>query len=168
MDTTALEPLIAAALADAARRGLTLAVAESVTGGGFCQLCTAIPGASQVLLGGAVVYTPTAKIELTGIDAEVLALEGTVSVATSTALAGGIRERLGASLGMAVTGNAGPTTEGNAPVGTIWWSVVGPVGTMIDHRELAGDRAAVRWGALLAGCELLQDYLNFMAERDSH
>lgn len=141
------------------RSRATLAVAESMTGGAFCALLTSVPGISTVLIGGAVVYSATAKIALAGIDPEVLTKHTTVSTATSMALALGMRRRLQADIGIAVTGNAGPTAEGDAPVGAIHWAIAGPLGVrfMSDRRD--GDRVAIQQAAIAAGLDLLSDYL---------
>jgi len=94
-----------------AARGETLALAESVTGGLLASRLAAVPGASRALMGGAVVYTPKAKTELLGIDPSFLAANGTVGEAVTIEMAVRVRQRLGATWGLAITGNAGPAPD---------------------------------------------------------
>ena len=97
--------------------GLTLGVAESVTGGGVCARLVAVPGASQWLRGGLVTYATEVKVSVGFLDAVALDEDGPVSESTATALAVSARERLGADIGLSVVGVAGPTTQGGRPVG---------------------------------------------------
>lgn len=129
-----------------ASRRETLALAESMTGGLIASRLTAVPGASEVLLGGAVVYSPYAKTELAGVDAGLIAIHGTVSEATTRALAEGIRLKLGSTWALSVTGNAGPTEDrsGKAPIGTCHIAVSGPPGTSSQSRHFPGERAVVQ------------------------
>lgn len=137
-------------------RGETLALAESVTGGLIASRLTAVPGASDILVGGATVYTATAKTTLLGLDPGVLAAEGTVSEATSRRLAEAARARLGAAWGLAVTGNAGPGVEGSAPLGRVFLSVAGPGGTAAGELNVPGDRGEVQLRAAGAALDLLR------------
>ncbi len=102
-------------------RGLTVATAESCTGGMMGQRITAIPGASAVYLGGCVTYTNEMKIRLLGVSPETIEAHTEVSAETAAEMAKGVRERLGADVGLSTTGFAGPTggTEEN-PVGTVY------------------------------------------------
>ena len=129
-----------------ASRGETLALAESMTGGRIASLLTAVPGASASFAGGAVVYSPKGKTELAGLSPEALVVHGTVSEATTRALAEGIRQRLGASWGLAVTGNAGPTEDplGPAPAGTFHVALAGPTGTVGESQHFPGARQDVQ------------------------
>ena len=134
-------------LALLASRGQSLALAESMTGGLICARLTAIAGASKVLRGGAVVYSAKAKEELAGVPAPLLAREGTISEATTRALAEAIRSRLDADWGLAVTGNAGPDLDpqgGEHPAGTFWIAVAGPDGTTAKKNHFPTDRAGVQ------------------------
>jgi nicotinamide-nucleotide amidase len=97
--------------------GLTLAVGESITGGGVSARLVRVPGASEWLRGSLVTYATQLKAQLGGVDADDLAEWGPVSEATAGALAEGTRRRLGADVGLAVVGVAGPTTQGGQPVG---------------------------------------------------
>jgi len=137
-------------------RGETLAVAESMTGGLLASRLTAIPGASEAFLGGATVYSAQAKAALLGLDRSTLATEGTVSEATSRRLAEAVQVGLGATWGLAVTGNAGPGTEGDAPVGTVHLALSGPGGTETHTFNVPGDRNEVQLRSAARALDLLR------------
>jgi nicotinamide-nucleotide amidase len=137
-------------------RGETLAVAESMPGGLLASRLTAIPGASEAFLGGATVYSATAKTALLGLDPAMLASEGTVSEATSRRLAEAVRARLGATWGLAVTGNAGPGAEGDAPVGSVHIALAGPGTTQVQNLNLPGDRNEVQLRGAAWSLDLLR------------
>lgn len=145
-----------AVLASLKARGETLAVAESVTGGLLASRLTAIPGTSEVFLGGATVYSAKAKVALLGLDAARLAQDGTVSEATSRALAEAVRTRLGATWGLGLTGNAGPSAEGGAPVGTLFIALAGPGGTSTKALTIPGDRLDVQLRGMASALDLLR------------
>jgi PncC family amidohydrolase len=137
------------AVADLARRmepqGLTLAVAESCTGGWIMKRLTDIPGSSAWLLGGVVAYHDRLKAEILGVSRSLLDTDGAVSEAVARAMAQGVRGLTGADVGGAVTGIAGPGgAVPGKPVGTVWFAVAGPRGVRSEHRRLDGDRRAVR------------------------
>ncbi len=123
-DEKALAERVAAELK---RRGLTLAVAESCTGGLVGAILTEQAGASEFFLGGAVAYANAEKVRALGVSPALLASHGAVSGEVALAMAEGIRERAGAGVAVAVTGIAGPggATPGK-PVGTVWVAAVGP------------------------------------------
>jgi nicotinamide-nucleotide amidase len=130
-------------------RQATLAVAESCTGGLVAQRITSVPGASRSFLGGGVVYSDKLKVSLAGVPAELIARHGAVSSEVAKALAEGIRARTGATVGLGVTGIAGPTgaTE-NKPVGLVHVAVCDPQGCDAVERTFRGDRQRVReWAA---------------------
>ncbi|GLH68886.1 CinA-like protein [Geothrix rubra] len=137
-------------------RGETLAVAESMTGGLLASRLTAIPGASAAFLGGATVYSAQAKSALLGLDPATLATEGTVSEATSRRLAEAVRAKLGATWGLAVTGNAGPGAEGDAPVGTVHLALAGQDGTDSRTFHVPGDRSEVQLRGTARALDLLR------------
>ena len=141
-----------------AGRGETLALAESMTGGLVAARLTAIPGASRVLKGGGVVYSPEAKVALAGLDAAFIKEHGTVSEAVTLALAEHLRVKLSTTWGLAVTGNAGPGEDpaGPAPVGTTFIALAGPGGTRCEHRVQAGDRADMQLRAVMWALDLLR------------
>lgn len=104
----------------------TVAVAESLTGGLLAAALTETPGASATFRGGVVAYATDLKSRLLGVDADLLRRVGAVDGAVAEALARGVRERLGASWGVGVTGVAGPDPQDGKPVGTVFVAVVGP------------------------------------------
>jgi nicotinamide-nucleotide amidase len=126
-------------------RNATLAVAESCTGGMVAQRITSVPGSSRSFLGGAVVYSDELKTAFAGVPAELIADYGAVSEEVAKALARGIRLRTGATLGVAVTGIAGPTgaTE-EKPVGLVYIAVSDANKTESIERTFRGDRNRVR------------------------
>lgn len=126
-------------------RGQTVATAESLTGGLIGATITTIPGASEVYLGGAVVYATALKHSLAGVSEEILRSAGAVSSQTAVALAEGIRERTGADWAIAVTGVAGPDPQEGHQPGTVWLGLAGPdqpISASLLH--LQGDREQVR------------------------
>jgi PncC family amidohydrolase len=141
------------------QRRETLALAESCTGGLIAATLTAVPGASEYLWGGAVVYTAASKRALAGLDAATLERHGTVSAATSEALAAAIRRLSGASYGLAVTGWAGPDTDAGGSVGTVF-AALDDGGEIIERRwQLPGDRRQVRDAAATRALALLRAHL---------
>lgn len=137
-------------------KGETLAVAESMTGGLLASRLAAIPGASAAFLGGATVYSARAKTSMMGLDATVLAREGTVSEATSRRLAEAVRSALHATWGLAITGNAGPGTEGDAPVGTVHVALAGPGRTDAITFNVPGDRNEVQLRSAARALDVLR------------
>lgn len=130
-----------AALSD---RGWTLAVAESLTGGLVSSALVDVPGASSVLRGAVVAYATDLKGTLLDVDATLLASRGAVDPDVAQAMAVGVRTRLGADVGLATTGVAGPDPQdGHAP-GTVHVAVSTPDGMRVRSLHLVGDRVAVR------------------------
>ena len=130
-------------------RQATLAVAESCTGGLVAERITSVPGASRSFLGSAVVYSDELKASLAGVPVELIGRHGAVSAEVAKALAQGIRARTGATLGVGVTGIAGPTgaTE-TKPVGLVHIAVCDAQGCDAVERTFRGDRNRVReWAA---------------------
>lgn len=149
LETTVVRLLLA--------RGETVATAESATAGSIAARLARVPGASQVLVGGLVVYRDEAKLRLAGLDQDLLDREGAVSAATTHALASAARERTGADWGIGVTGVAGPGTVGGLPVGTAFWALAAPDGSCEVHdRIIPGDREAVGLRLGSAALDLLR------------
>lgn len=140
-------------------RSATVAVAESLTAGLVCARIADTPGASKVLRGGVVVYATDLKVTLGGVPAKVLESHGPVSAPTAQALATGVRFRLVATYGLAVTGVAGPDRQQGLPVGTVFAAISGPGTESVRRLELTGDRAEIRRGAVDATLQLLTDTL---------
>jgi nicotinamide-nucleotide amidase len=130
-------------------RGATLAVAESCTGGLVAERITSVPGSSRYFVGGAVVYDNRLKTSLAGVSPLLLAEHGAVSGRVATALAEGIRERCKSTLGIGITGIAGPGggTE-EKPVGLVYVALADDAATDVAERKFPGDRDRIRqWAA---------------------
>jgi len=127
-----------------AARGLTLAVAESLTGGLVVAELVSVPGASAVVRGGVVAYATELKHELLGVDAALLAAGGPIQAAVAEQMASGARLRLGADVGLATTGVAGPDPQDGHPPGEVWIAVASSTGVRSVRLELGGDRDAIR------------------------
>ncbi|HEX4066080.1 MAG TPA: competence/damage-inducible protein A [Acidobacteriaceae bacterium] len=138
-------------------RGGTLAVAESCTGGMVAERLTSVSGSSRSFAGGAVVYSNRLKTELAGVDARLIAEHGAVSREVAIALAEGIRERCGTTLGLGITGIAGPGggTE-EKPVGLVFVAVSDADDTDVVEKTFSGDRAAIRYYASQQGLDLVR------------
>lgn len=122
-------------------RGRTVATAESATGGDVAARLARVPGASDALVGGVVAYSAEAKQDVLGLPASLLAAHGTVSEATTRALATAAQQRFHSDHAVAVTGVAGPTSVDGLPVGTAFWALAHPDGEVEVHgRRLPGDR----------------------------
>lgn len=137
---------LAAAVLEAARTlRLTLVTAESCTGGLVGGRLTAIPGSSEVYLGGVVCYANELKVALLGVEPDLLAQHGAVSEPVALAMARGAVERLGAGAAVSVTGIAGPGGGSESkPVGTVWVGVSAGGRAEARHAVLSGDRQEIR------------------------
>jgi nicotinamide-nucleotide amidase len=128
------------------QRGETLSVAESCTGGGLGQRITDISGSSEYFWGGVIAYENQVKLKFLNVDPIILAEQGAVSAVVAEQMATGIRERLGTTWGLGITGIAGPgggTPE--KPVGLVFIGLAGPDG-QVSHRECRiGDRRGRDW-----------------------
>jgi nicotinamide-nucleotide amidase len=126
-------------------RNATLAAAESCTGGLLAERITSVAGSSRYFLGGAVVYSNALKTELAGVPTEMIERHGAVSREVAAALAEGIRYRCESTLGVGITGVAGPgggTAE--KPVGLVFHAVASDAGTEVIQRNFPGDRKRIR------------------------
>ena len=129
-------------------RNATLAVAESCTGGLLGQRITSVSGSSRYFVGGAIVYSDELKTSLAGVPAELIENHGAVSREVAAALAEGIRTRCAATLGLGVTGVAGPTGgTAEKPVGLVFHALASDSGTEVIERKFPGDRKRIRWFA---------------------
>jgi nicotinamide-nucleotide amidase len=136
-------------------RGLTLAVAESLTGGLVASRLVGVAGASGWFKGGVVSYASSVKFELLGVP------EGEViSERAALAMAAGVRELLHADVGLAFTGVAGPgSQEGHGP-GTVFVGIdAGPLGTRAAALKVPGDRERIRQFSAISGLDLLRRFL---------
>ena len=141
-------------------RGLTLATAESCTGGLVAARLTDVPGASDVLAGGVVAYANEVKSRELGVPEELIAEHGAVSAEVAAAMAAGVRRQLGVDVGIAVTGVAGPDggTE-EKPVGLVYHHVSAPDGEEGRHFSLPADRDTIRSRATVAALHLARRVL---------
>jgi nicotinamide-nucleotide amidase len=138
-------------------RGLTLATAESCTGGLVAGRLTAVPGASDVFRGSVVAYANDVKTAELGVPEETLRRAGAVSAETAAAMAAGARERLGVDVAVAVTGIAGPdggTDE--KPVGLVHLHASGPMGEKAASFDFPGDRETIRMRATVGALHLVR------------
>lgn len=146
----------AESLLDACReRGLKLAVAESCTGGLVGHLLTGIAGSSDVFVGGVTSYSDGVKMALLDVPAETLERHGAVSAQVAVAMAEGARRRLGADVGLGVTGIAGPSGGSKAkPVGLTYVAVAAASGHDVRRHQWQGDRSANKLASAQAALEL--------------
>lgn len=129
-------------------RNATLAVAESCTGGLLGERITSVSGSSRYFVGGAIVYSNELKTSLAGVAAELIEKHGAVSREVAAALAEGIRKRCGATLGLGVTGIAGPSGgTAEKAVGLVFHALASKEGTEVIERKFPGDRKRIRWFA---------------------
>jgi nicotinamide-nucleotide amidase len=139
-------------------RGITVAVAESCTGGLVSATITEVPGSSGYFLGGVVSYANSAKEALLDVPAHVLAAHGAVSAQVAMAMATGARARFGADLAVSITGVAGPDGGSDEkPVGLTFVGLAAAIGADVRRLQLAGDRAGNREAAARAALEWLID-----------
>lgn len=138
-------------------RGLTLAVAESCTGGMLAERITSLSGSSRYFLGGVVVYSNELKTQFANVPKALLDKHGAVSREVAAAMAEGIRKRCLASYGVGITGVAGPTggTE-QKPVGLVYIALAGDEGTQVVERNFPGDRKRIRIFATLQALEMIR------------
>ena len=152
-----IDEVVATLLRD---RGATVGIAESLTGGLLSSRLAEVPGASDYLLGGVVAYSVEAKTSVLGIDAALIERAGVVSVEVAEAMASGAIARLGADIGLGITGEAGPESASGRPVGTVCFAAVAGDGR-IESAEvmLSGRRADIRQRASAAGLHALRRLL---------
>jgi nicotinamide-nucleotide amidase len=141
------------------RRGETVAVAESITGGAIAAALTEVPGASHIFLGGIVAYATESKVRLLGVAPELIEREGVVSREVARAMADGVRQKFGATWGIATTGVAGPGSHNGVPAGEMWIAISGPSDE--SRHLILGDigRLEVRGGAVTGALALLSRIL---------
>ena len=141
------------------QRRQTVAVAESLTGGALGAAITTVPGASAVFRGGVIAYATDLKAALLGVSAALLAERGAVDPDVAGAMAAGVRERLGAAVGVATTGVAGPDAADGKPPGTVHIAVSAGGGTVIQTLALSGSRDEIRRGTVERSLGLLWSVL---------
>jgi PncC family amidohydrolase len=143
------------------QRGLTLAVAESCTGGRLADHITDVPGSSDYFIGGVVAYAYEAKVALLHVSWDTLRQQGAVSRATVVEMARGVRTALGADIGVSVSGIAGPAGGmPEKPVGTTWIGLSARDGDWARLFVWDGDRPANKEFSAQAALQFVLDYLN--------
>jgi PncC family amidohydrolase len=144
--------------------GLTVATAESCTGGRVCDALTDVAGSSGYVRGGVVAYADALKEALLGVPAIVTRQHGAVSAQAARAMAEGARARLGVDLAVAVTGIAGPSGAApGKPVGLTYVAVADPAGIEIRRFVWSGDREANKAASTRAGLELILERASALA-----
>ncbi len=139
---------------------MTLAVAESCTGGMLGSWLTAVPGSSAYFLGGVISYDDSVKTSLLRVPTEVIRECGAVSAESALAMAQGVREITGADLGLSITGVAGPDGGTEAkPVGTTFLALADSSSERVKHRIWRGDRAENREQSVHFALQMLIEYL---------
>lgn len=157
IDTDTLENTVFGLLR---QQNLTLAAAESCTGGLLSKRVTDLPGASQVYLGGAVTYAVPSKSAILGVPADLIASHGVVSAEVAAAMARGVRERFGSDLGIGITGIAGPDTdESGLPIGTVYVALSAGTGGAVRSLHLGQGRDRVRTAAVNHALDMVRRYL---------
>lgn len=158
VDVDSLEALCLSLLRE---KGLTFAVAESLTAGLIGSRMAALPGASSVFRGGAITYCDEVKAAMLGVDAALLAEKGAVSREVAEAMAIGAMRAAGADIGISATGLAGPDGDGVNPVGTVFVGLAAKDGVWVRHLTLGSARGRNRIRTISANnaFDLLRRYL---------
>lgn len=161
--TTGASPA-ADVLATLRGRGLTLATAESLTGGLVGAALTAVAGSSDVYRGGVVCYATDLKASLVGVPTALLDAQGPVAADTAAALAAGAARACGADVGAATTGVAGPTPQDGHPVGEVYVAVSLPGSEpQVRPLQLSGTRDEIRDATVVAVLALLRESVEALA-----
>lgn len=136
-------------------RGLSLAVAESLTGGLILATLTSIPGSSEVVMGGVVSYSNSVKEKVLGVDDGLLRERGPVDRGVVEEMASHVASLCGADIGLATTGVAGPGEHDGVAAGTYWIAVSTPGRCQSQQHRFDGSRGGVRSDAVRSGLNLL-------------
>jgi len=158
--TTSGESLEQAVARELTRNHATVAAAESCTGGLLAERLTRVPGSSAYFRGGVVCYSNDLKTAWADVPPELIESQGAVSSAVAQALAAGIRRRAGATLGVGITGIAGPAGGSpEKPVGLVHIALADALGGSERAVQLSGDRERIRWQASQLALDLVRRYL---------
>ena len=125
-------------------RGLTVAIAESLTGGLLCAALTEVPGASAVIRGGVVAYATDLKASMLDVPHELLDTVGAVDADVALEMAAGVASKLGADIGISTTGVAGPEPQDGKAVGTVFIACVWGKKRVVEELSLSGTRNEIR------------------------
>jgi len=166
--TTAGESMEEVVARELTMRHATIATAESCTGGLLAERLTRISGSSAYFLGGVVSYSNTLKSAWVDVPAEIIESRGAVSSEVAVALADGIRRRTGATLGVGITGVAGPTGgTPEKPVGTVHVAIADASGSKERGVHYPGERDRIRWQASQTALDLVRRYFIYASQPKS-
>jgi PncC family amidohydrolase len=141
-------------------KGLTIALAESCTGGKLGDMITDVSGSSDYFLGGVVSYSNQAKMELLGVDETTLDVKGSVSEEVALQMAAGARKNLHADIGVGITGVAGPTGGTKAkPVGLVYIAVTSDRTAVCTKNLFKGSRRDVKMHSAVKALEMVKEFL---------
>lgn len=139
---------------------LTVACAESCTGGMLASRLTSISGSSAYIKGSIVTYSNEMKVKLLGVNEEVLNTKGAVSEEVAKQMAEGIRKTIGSDIGIGITGIAGPTGgTDKKPVGLVYIALTGKCGTIVTENVFSGDRKRIRYRSTQQALEMIRQYI---------
>lgn len=150
---------------DLGSRGITLATAESLTGGELGALVSAIPGASKTYLGGVISYATDVKVDVLGVSQETVDSVGVVSEQCAAEMATGVRDLLKADIGVSTTGVAGPQPQEDKPVGLAYVGVAHGDDVQVREVDAEGSRWDIRRAVVAAAMDLLGETVEGIAER---
>ncbi len=166
--TTAGESMEEVVARELTLRHATIATAESCTGGLLAERLTRISGSSAYFLGGVVSYSNSLKSAWVDVPAEIIESRGAVSAEVAVALADGIRRRTGATLGVGITGVAGPNGgSAEKPVGTVHVAIADTSGSKERGVLYPGERDRIRWQASQTALDLVRRYFLYAAQTKS-
>jgi len=152
-----IEVLVGRILAD---KGLTLATAESFTGGKIAALITSVPGASAYFLGSVVSYATTVKQDLLGVPGALINKHSVVSAEVAQAMAESVREKMKSDYALATTGNAGPTKgDSDADIGTVYIALTTPEGSQVERFTMGNHRTRITHKSVHKALEMLRNAL---------
>lgn len=141
-------------------RGLTMATAESLTAGGLAAAVADVPGASIALSGGVIAYQNAVKHRLLKVDQELLDAVGAVDEQVATQMARGVRQTVGADIGISTTGVAGPESHQGKSVGTVWVAISSGNAEYARRHQFSGNRADIRTQTVNAALRLVVHQLS--------
>lgn len=141
-------------------RGLSVSLAESLTGGLLCAALTEAPGASAVIRGGVVAYATDLKSSMLGVSQELLASRGAVDPDVALEMAAGVAHQLGSDIGLSTTGVAGPEPQDGKAVGTVFIACVWGTKRVVEELSLAGTRNEIRSLTVHAALRLLTSVIS--------
>jgi nicotinamide-nucleotide amidase len=154
-------------VAELKKRGLTLAVAESCTGGGLGNLITSVAGSSEVFLGGVIAYANSLKTGILGVKEETLKRHGAVSERTAVEMAAGVRKLCQAAIGLSVTGIAGPGGDNDQkPVGLVYMHLSAEDSERGLRQIFSGNRETIKLRSEYYALNLVREYLKELKDKE--